>query len=60
MLPLMLNSISKADTLGLTIDMRGYRKAAEHRRKIKYHFPDFLMIFITAAILIATAVFTFQ
>jgi ABC-type cobalt transport system, permease component CbiQ and related transporters len=60
MLPLMLNSISKADTLGLTIDMRGYRKAAEHRRKIKYHFLDFLMIFITAAILIATAVFTFQ
>ena len=60
MLPLMLNSLAKADTLGLTIDMRGYRKAAEHRRKIKYHFPDFLMILITAVILIATAVITFQ
>ena len=60
MLPLMLNSLSKADTLGLTIDMRGYRKAAEHRRKIKYHSLDFLMILITAVILITTAVFTFQ
>ena len=59
MLPLMLNSISKADTLGLTIDMRGYRKAAEHRQKIKYYFLDFLMILITAVILIATAVITF-
>jgi len=59
MLPLMLNSLAKADTLGLTIDMRGYRKAAEHRRKIKYHFLDFLMIFIAAAILITTAAITF-
>ena len=59
MLPLMLNSISKADTLGLTIDMRGYRKAAEHRRKIKYHFPDFLMILTTALILLITAAITF-
>ncbi|WNY23659.1 Energy-coupling factor transporter transmembrane protein EcfT [Methanimicrococcus hongohii] len=55
MLPLMLNSLSKADTLGLTIDMRGYRKASENKRKIKYKALDVLMILITLAILIAMA-----
>lgn len=52
MLPLMLNSLSKADTLGLTIDMRGYRKAAENKRKIKYKALDLVMISITIAILV--------
>lgn len=51
MLPLMLNSLSKADTLGLTIDMRGYRKAAENKRKIIYRPADVLMILVTLAIL---------
>lgn len=55
MLPLMLNSLSKADTLGLTIDMRGYRKAAENKRKIKYKGIDYAIIFITVTILAAMA-----
>ncbi|MBZ3935373.1 energy-coupling factor transporter transmembrane component T family protein [Methanimicrococcus blatticola] len=54
MLPLMLNSLAKADTLGLTIDMRGYRKAAENKRKIKYKALDLMMIAIVSAILILT------
>lgn len=51
MLPLMLNSLAKADTLGLTIDMRGYRKASENKRKIKYNALDLIMILITLALL---------
>lgn len=51
MLPLMLNSLSKADTLGLTIDMRGYRKASENKRKIKYKALDLIMILTSLAIL---------
>ncbi|MDR2945058.1 MAG: energy-coupling factor transporter transmembrane protein EcfT [Methanosarcinales archaeon] len=50
MLPLMLNSLSKADTLGLTIDMRGYRKASENRRKIKYKAADLVLILLATAI----------
>lgn len=51
MLPLMLNSLAKADTLGLTIDMRGYRKASENKMKIKYGTLDFIIIAIVAAVL---------
>lgn len=51
MLPLMLNSLAKADTLGLTIDMRGYRKASENKQKIIYRPADVLMILMTLAIL---------
>ncbi|MDY0266381.1 MAG: energy-coupling factor transporter transmembrane component T [Methanimicrococcus sp.] len=56
MLPLMLNSLSKADTLGLTIDMRGYRKAAENKRKIKYTGLDFIII-ITVIIILGIIAF---
>lgn len=59
MLPLMLNSLSKADTLGLTIDMRGYRKASENKRKIKYKGMDYVIILVTLAILVLMAAFSF-
>ncbi len=59
MLPLMLNSLAKADTLGLTIDMRGYRKASEHRRKLVYHAADFVTILVVAAILAGIVYVTF-
>ena len=59
MLPLMLNSLSKADTLGLTIDMRGYRKASENKRKIKYKGIDFVIILIVLAILATMAALAF-
>ncbi|MDV0445374.1 Energy-coupling factor transporter transmembrane protein EcfT [Methanimicrococcus sp. At1] len=55
MLPLMLNSLSKADTLGLTIDMRGYRKASENKRKITYKVADILMIAAVLAIIVLMA-----
>lgn len=58
MLPLMLNSLSKADTLGLTIDMRGYRRASEFKRKMQYHAADFAVMFITALIFGLVAAFT--
>ncbi len=58
MLPLMLNSLAKADTLGLTIDMRGYRRASEHRRKMPFHGRDAAMILLTAAVLAAVAAIT--
>lgn len=57
MLPLMLNSLAKADTLGLTIDMRGYRKASEYRRKMNYHAADITLIIITIAVLAGVAAF---
>ncbi|MDO5845709.1 MAG: energy-coupling factor transporter transmembrane component T [Methanocorpusculum sp.] len=56
MLPLMLNSLAKADTLGLTIDMRGYRRAGEHRRKIPFHARDALVILAVAGVLAVVAV----
>ncbi len=59
MLPLMLNSLAKADTLGLTIDMRGYRKASEHRRKMVYHAADLVTVLIVAAIFASIVYVTF-
>ncbi|MEA5087153.1 MAG: energy-coupling factor transporter transmembrane component T [Methanocorpusculum sp.] len=59
MLPLMLNSLAKADTLGLTIDMRGYRKASEHRRKMVYHAADLVTVLIVAAIFAGIVYVTF-
>ena len=59
MLPLMLNSLAKADTLGLTIDMRGYRKASEHRRKMVYHAADFVTVLIVAGIFAGIVYVTF-
>jgi len=52
LLPLMLNSLSKADTLGLTMDMRGYRKASKNKRGIKYGGMDYLVIFIVVGVLV--------
>jgi len=60
MLPLMLNSLAKADTLGLTIDMRGYRKASDNKKKIRYKAIDVVMILITTAILILMAAAAFN
>ncbi len=59
MLPLMLNSLAKADTLGLTIDMRGYRKASEHVRKIPYHIIDVITILLVTGILAGIIYVTF-
>ncbi|WP_167815668.1 energy-coupling factor transporter transmembrane component T [Methanocorpusculum sp. GPch4] len=59
MLPLMLNSLAKADTLGLTIDMRGYRKASEHVRKMVYHAADLVTVLIVAAIFAGIVYVTF-
>jgi energy-coupling factor transport system permease protein len=58
MLPLLLNSLAKADTLGLTIDMRGYRKASGNRRKLVYHTRDIAVMLLTVAIFLAVAAFT--
>lgn len=58
MLPLMLNSLAKADTLGLTIDMRGYRRASESKRRMVYHVSDFCVMLITVLIFVAVAGFT--
>ncbi|MDO5845251.1 MAG: energy-coupling factor transporter transmembrane component T [Methanocorpusculum sp.] len=58
-LPLMLNSLSKADTLGLTIDMRGYRFASMHRRKIPFRARDFCVVFIAAAVFLGVAAMKF-
>ena len=59
MLPLMLNSLAKADTLGLTIDMRGYRLASEYRRKLVYHAADAGMILLVILVLAGVAAVTF-
>lgn len=53
MLPLMLNSLAKADTLGLTIDMRGYRFASKHKRKIAFKARDVCVILIVSAVFAA-------
>lgn len=58
MLPLMLNSLAKADTLGLTIDMRGYRRASEYRRRMVYHGADYAVMLLTAVIFVSVAAFT--
>lgn len=57
MLPLMLNSLAKADTLGLTIDMRGYRRASEYRRRLTYHAADAGVMILTLAVLAGVAGF---
>lgn len=59
MLPLMLNSLAKADTLGLTIDMRGYRLASEYRRNLTYHAADTGVILLLVIILAGVAAVTF-
>lgn len=58
MLPLMLNSLAKADTLGLTIDMRGYRRASEFKRKMLYHAADYSVMLVTVLIFATVAAFT--
>lgn len=50
MLPLMLNSLAKADTLGLTI---------EYRRKLTYHAADTGVILLVVIILAGVAAVTF-
>ncbi|MCL2550096.1 MAG: energy-coupling factor transporter transmembrane protein EcfT [Methanimicrococcus sp.] len=59
LLPLMLNSLSKADTLGLTMDMRGYRKASKNKRKIKYKGMDYLVILIVVSVLVLMGALAF-
>ena len=51
MLPLMLNSLAKADTLGLTIDLRGCRELGNQRRKIPVHGMDAFVVVLVLAIL---------
>lgn len=50
-LPMMLNAVAKADTLGLTIDMRGYRKNTASKRKIIYTGTDYVLILFSAAVI---------
>lgn len=50
MLPLMLNSLAKADTLGLTIDMRGYRLAGKNPRKMHFGASDAVLFVLTVLV----------
>ncbi|MDO8841137.1 energy-coupling factor transporter transmembrane protein EcfT [Methanocalculus sp.] len=49
-LPLILNSLGKADTLGLTIDMRGYRRGRAQTEKIVFGSLDAIVILSAVAL----------
>jgi energy-coupling factor transport system permease protein len=49
-LPLILNSLGKADTLGLTIDMRGYRRGRAQAEKIVFGSLDATVILSAVAL----------
>lgn len=60
MLPLLLNSLSKADTLGLTIDMRGYRLSGRKVRKMQFSVLDVCVLgavlLVLVLVILATVV----
>ncbi|MBO4302231.1 energy-coupling factor transporter transmembrane protein EcfT [Methanosarcinaceae archaeon] len=58
-LPMMLNAVAKADTLGLTIDMRGYRKTGNSGRQIIYGGADIALILFSVILVAALAVLRF-
>lgn len=57
-LPLILNSLGKADTLGLTIDMRGYRRGKAETGAISFGALDGLVL--SAALVLAAGVAAIQ
>lgn len=57
-LPLILNSLGKADTLGLTIDMRGYRRGKAETGPISVGALDGLVL--SAALVLAAGVAAIQ
>ncbi len=58
MLPLMLNSLAKADTLGLTIDMRGYRLSGRNVRKMPFGVADMVILILVAVVFVGVLVLT--
>ena len=57
-LPLILNSLGKADTLGLTIDMRGYRRGKAETGSISVGALDGVVL--SAALVLAAGVAAIQ
>jgi energy-coupling factor transport system permease protein len=49
-LPLILNALGKADTLGLTIDMRGYRRGRADTGTLSFGALDGVVILAALAL----------
>jgi len=49
--PLVSNALSRADVLGLTIDIRGYRTGKRtHLREFAFHMRDYSILFLMAIV----------